>query len=207
LDGLLCRGPSRLRLGHKRWSDFAAHDVNGFIGGGQLGVNYQTGAWVLGVEADLSSSDIDGSNTNDACALGPLGTCQTDVDWVATATVSAGPAWDRAVIYVKGGAAWARDKYRLSEPGAGVTGSGSETKFGWTAGVGVEYALAANWSAKLEYSYLDFGTDNVRFNTVLGSSINEIEQHVHVVKFGINYRFATGKYPVGKTPAPVVTKY
>jgi outer membrane immunogenic protein len=93
--------------------------------------------------------------------------------------------------YVKGGAAWADAEYTL----AGV-GAVSDTRVGWTLGTGVEWALAPQWSAKLEYNYLDFGKDNYTLGTPF-----EIDTQVHLIKAGINYRFG------GWGKAPVVANY
>ena len=71
----------------------------------------------------------------------------------------------------------------------------SDTRVGWTAGASVEYAFAPQWSAKLEYNYMDFGSQNVSFTP--GTS-TDIDQQIHAVKFGINYKFGG---------APLVARY
>jgi outer membrane immunogenic protein len=190
--------------GDKTWSaggigsvDF---EVDGFLGGGQIGVDYQTGPLVWRAEADISATNIDGNRS----IAGGLLSVRTEVDWMATATLGLGVTTGPALFYVKGGAAWADEEHRGSL--LGLTASAGETRSGWVVGAGLEYMLASNWSAKLEYNYLDFGEDRVS----LGGLPVDIEQEIHVVKFGVNYRFATGgKAPVGKAPAaaPVVTKY
>src|SRR5690606_16838511 len=107
------------------------------------------------------------------------------------------------LFYVKGGGAWADEDHLARTPGVFRA---SETRSGWTVGLGYEYDFGSNWSAKLEYSYIDFGKERVTFSP--GAEFLDIDQDMHVVKWGLNYRFATGKLPVGKTPpAPVVTKY
>ena len=106
-------------------------------------------------------------------------------DWTATLTARAGMAFDRWLVYAKGGAAWARDKYSTNFyafPGSEVT----DTRLGWTVGAGVEYAFAPQWTAKLEYNYMDFGTRDVSFSPGTSTSI---DQQVHAVKFGVNYKF------------------
>src|SRR5215469_18804019 len=72
--------------------------------------------------------------------------------------LGAGWAWDRWLIYAKGGAAWAGDKYSAFIPVFDEQLEASETRTGWTVGGGIEWAFWSNWSAKAEYDYYDFGT-------------------------------------------------
>jgi outer membrane immunogenic protein len=168
----------------KSWSDSfglfdVSHDADGFLGGGQVGFNYQVGQFVFGVEGDFSAAGISGG-TN------VLGTSfNTDVDWTSTLTGRLGMAFDRWLVYGKGGIAWARDRYSTNAYTAGVTEI-TDTRVGWTAGAGVEYAFAPQWSAKLEYNYMDFGTQAVSFAPGFST---DIDQQIHAVKFGINYKF------------------
>jgi len=187
--------------GHKDWvavggTTHIKHDVDGFIGGGQIGFNYQVGAWVLGVEFDATwGGDLEGSSL---CA-NPTFTCSSKVDWFGTVTGRLGYSWDRVLLYAKGGGAWARDKYHTFRASPASEGNGSETRSGWTVGGGLEYAFWNAWSAKLEYAFMDFGTDTVTIvNNVSGPGDFDIKQRIHAVKFGINYRFGAG---------PVVARY
>jgi outer membrane immunogenic protein len=155
-------------------------NANGILGGGQVGFNYQVGQFVFGVEGDMSGTGIKGGPT----VLGA--NFNTNVDWTATATGRAGYAFDRWLVYAKGGAAWAHDRYSTNFytfPGSVEL---TDTRFGWTVGAGVEYAFAPQWSAKLEYNYMDFGTKTYSFAP--GSS-TDIDQQMHVIKAGVNYKF------------------
>lgn len=168
----------------RNWNDSSglfnvSHDADGFLGGGQVGFNYQIGQFVLGVEGDMSWSGISGSSN-----VGAVG-FNTDVDWTATLTGRAGIAFDRWLVYGKGGVAWAADKYSTNFYSI-PTIELSQTRTGWTAGAGVEYAFAQQWTAKLEYNYMDFGTDRVSFAPGWAT---DIDQKIHTVKFGINYKF------------------
>ena len=156
------------------------NDANGILGGGQVGYNYQIGQFVLGVEGDFSAAGISGGTT----ALSS--NFNTNVDWTSTVTGRLGMAFDRWLVYGKGGVAWGRSRYSTNFytfPGAVEV---SDTRVGWTAGAGVEYAFAPQWTARLEYDYLDFGNKSVSFAP--GFSTN-IDQQVHQVKFGVNYKF------------------
>ena len=164
-----------------------SHNISGFLGGGQIGFNYQTGAWVFGVEGDFSWTNLKGEHVD--AIFG--GNNITEVAWLGTITGRLGYAWDRTLLYVKGGGAWVRDNYTITAGGVYFAGADA-TKAGWTVGTGLEYALAPNWSAKIEYNYLDFGNHTVRFVTGGGGSfLREVDQYIHVVKVGINYRFGS----------------
>ncbi len=174
----------------KDWRDAfglnVSNKADGFLGGGQVGFNYQIQQFVLGVEGDFSWSGINGGTTTGAVVGAPLGTTfNTDVNWVSTLTGRLGIAFDRWLVYGKGGVAWANEDFSTNFytfPGTTV----SDTRWGWTAGAGVEYAFAPQWSAKLEYNYMDFGTKAVSFAP--GTS-TDIDQQIHAVKFGVNYKF------------------
>jgi outer membrane immunogenic protein len=193
-------------------------DTSGFLGGGQIGCDYQFAPnWVVGIEGDFSGADIKGS------AVDPFfpttgKTLHARTDWLATATGRLGWAWDRLLIYIKGGAAWAHDKYGADEPVADgtvdcappapCTYNASETRIGWTAGVGLEWAFWSNWSAKLEYDFYGFGHRDLLFTCTNQAGFCglhgpvSIKQEINVFKAGLNWRFN-----FGKAPAPVVAKY
>jgi outer membrane immunogenic protein len=181
-------------FGNKRWSDpllggfeFASHDVSGWLGGGQVGCNWQYGAWVFGAEADASWADLSGSGPN---AERVLITSRSRIDFLATATGRVGYAWDRALFYAKGGAAWAHDKFSDVTAVTGFTvDTADRTRWGWTVGAGAEYAFAPNWTAKVEYNFMDFGKQTENFAGPLVAFRTDIDQYVHVVKVGVNYKF------------------
>lgn len=165
----------------------------GFLGGAQVGANWQTGAWVLGVEADASWSNLDNTST---CILpGSLTLqCRGAPKWFGTVTGRAGMAFDRTLLYVKGGGAWVHEDFTqlgLTAPICpGVPCNGSNFVWGWTVGVGGEYAFAPNWSAKLEYDYLDFShKDQVTITSPVASNTFLVGKTMHLVKAGLNYHF------------------
>jgi outer membrane immunogenic protein len=179
--------------GQQDWRDsIGLFDVNnksnGFLGGGQAGFNYQINQFVLGVEGDFSWMGMNGgSNANTVLGAAPIGaTFNTNVDWTATMTGRLGVAFDRWLVYGKGGVAWAHDKFSTTAYTFPGTVDFTDTRLGWTVGGGVEYAFAPNWSAKAEYDYLRFGDRDVSFAP--GTSTN-INQDIHEIKFGINYKF------------------
>ena len=161
-------------------------NLNGFLGGGQIGYNWQSGWAVFGVEADASVTDIKGTGV----CFGGDTNCSSKIDALGTITGRFGGAVDHALVYVKGGGAWAHDKHTITCCN-GFTSSDSKTTWGWTVGAGVEYAFAPNWSGKVEYNFLDFGKDRFTFEE---TDPIDIRQTVHTVKFGINYRFGAARY-------------
>jgi len=182
-------------FGHTRWTAPAAgdaettnHDVDGVLGGGQIGCNYQTGSWVFGAEADASWADLTGSGLDDL-SLGTQ-TDHTKVDFLGTVTGRAGVAWDRALFYAKGGAAWAHDQLAVTfNPTGQTVATADNTLWGWTVGAGVEYAFAPNWSAKVEYDYLNFGSQSATFSAPAAPFNFDLGQHIDVVKAGVNCKF------------------
>lgn len=169
-------------------------DWDGFVGGGTLGYNWQTGAWVFGVEADISWSDIRGRTSSSSgwgCVVS--NGCINEIDWFGTLRGRVGFAANQSLVYVTGGLAYGRVFGALGN-GCGVA-CVSETETGWTAGAGFEWAFAPNWSAKAEYLFVDLGR-SYDGNTDIG-----MDSRFNVVRAGINYRFATGKAPA------VVSKY
>jgi outer membrane immunogenic protein len=190
----------------------------GFIGGGQLGCDYQfASVWVVGVEGRAAWSNLmsntAGSVTFPATGIGrgflPAITVPTQFalsnDFLASATARVGHSFaDRWLIFVRGGAAWTREKadHAFTVPagaigrfrpagGLAVDAGGTMTKTGWTAGTGVEWAFAPHWSASLEYNYYDFGddaftlVDNVNSVSVSGS----LKDRIHTGTVGLNYHF------------------
>jgi outer membrane immunogenic protein len=158
---------------------------NGFLGGGQVGVNAQFNWLVVGLEGDFSWTDLKGSGTD---SLGDK--INTNVDWTSTVTGRVGAAFDRLLVYGKGGLALANDQSSFTDLGGTTSNNGSITRTGWTVGGGLEYGFDKNWSAKVEYDYLGFGSQTMNFATPLvGAVSSSANLNVQEVKAGINFRF------------------
>jgi outer membrane immunogenic protein len=206
--------------GDKDWTDLTGvptadggHDVSGFLAGGQIGFNWQTGNWVFGVEADASWTNAEGDHLSGPAAVltcfpgavVPGGTtCRTEMNWLGTVTGRVGYAFNNVLVYAKGGFAFANEDYLMFDTATGggllFASTGDETRTGWTVGAGIEYGFTPNWSLKLEYNYMDFGGETVNLvDPVIGTFTKDIDQQIHVVKGGFNYRFNWG--------APVVARY
>jgi outer membrane immunogenic protein len=169
-------------FGTSNW-DFPAVSVKpkGMMVGGTLGYNWQAGAIVYGIEGDLDWADVKGSAT---CLAGTL-TCETKNDWLGTARVRLGYAFDRWLPYVTGGGAFGNVKATATP--AALGGSANKTQIGWTFGAGLEYAFMGNWSAKLEYLYVDLGKFDTGFTTPVADNVTFKE---NIIRAGINYKFA-----------------
>jgi outer membrane immunogenic protein len=148
-------GTSNHRQGTAQTDDFT---MSGFVGGGTLGWNWQApgSALVWGIETDISWSNIHGSRPIGLtggffCFTGP---CETFVKWFGTVRGRIGVAFDRSLLYATGGLAYGNLFAQITPD---PTFTGGETKAGWTAGFGWEWAFAPNWSVKAEYLYVDFG--------------------------------------------------
>jgi outer membrane immunogenic protein len=175
------------------------HDTEGLLGGAQVGVNWQRGNFVFGVEADFSLADIDGSSARIAGGEKPgPREWATDMNWLATVGPRIGYAADRTLFYVEGGLAIAdEDYYHLGAKGGDPPGEGSEreyngsdTRGGLFFGAGIERSFTNAWSGRIEYNYVAFGGDSASlFGAPPNPAVFDIDQDVQVVKFSINYHF------------------
>ncbi len=167
--------------------------ATGPLGGGHIGANWQTGQWVLGVQADADAADLRGDNT---CFSGLGGiNCQHIVNSLGTVTGRVGFAWDRSLIYAKGGGAWTDTTYNLLGNTNGAlklgTGSTSVNAGGWTVGAGLEYALTNHWTTLFEYDHIGIGSVTVPFPTValINAQTISVKQSLDIFKMGVNYKF------------------
>jgi opacity protein-like surface antigen len=172
---------------------------HGWLAGGQIGANYQVDSWVLGFEAQASWTNLKGSS---ACPMNVVpvnpgvgsADCSVKLDSMGTIAARLGWAFDRLLIYGKG-AAWTNDGNQVlllaTATGQTLLFSTNELRWGWMAGIGVEYAFTDAWSAKIEYNHMDLGTDSLRFNDQTGTVFMDtnFKERIDIVKVGINYRF------------------
>ena len=165
--------------GTSAWDSTGSFDTSGGMIGGTLGYNWQYGQWVLGFEGDIDWANVKGSTSRPLC----LSSCSTENSWLGTARGRLGYAFDRWLPYVTGGAAFGDVK--ASQPGfPGAT----NTQVGWAAGVGIEYAFAPNWSAKVEYLHYDLGNFQCGLNCN-GFASDNVSFSADAIRGGINFRF------------------
>ncbi len=178
----------------------------GAVAGGQIGCNYQTGMLVVGVEADGLWSGITNQGTftegftGSSFSEGFSNTARNN--WDVDIAARVGVAFDRVLIYGKGGVAWGGFNFSWSVPnsegGAGVFSegySGSATLPGALIGIGLEYGLTEHWTAKIEYNYIAFAQESVTFpisvdGVPTGYTYTASEGATkQLIKIGINYKF------------------
>jgi outer membrane immunogenic protein len=170
-------------FGESTWSLLPGTTIKptGFLVGGTVGYNWQAGAIVYGIEGDWDWSNVKGSVT---CAV--VLTCTTESTWLATFRGRVGYAFDRWLPYATLGGAYGNVKATASAPFLGLSTSSSSSQLGWTAGVGLEYAIMGNWTAKIEYLYVDLGS----FDAAPGPLVNNVSFKENIIRAGLNYKFA-----------------
>jgi outer membrane immunogenic protein len=162
------------------------HNATGGMIGGQIGYNWQVASWVFGLEAQFDWANLKGSNVS---AAFPTFTNQSKIDGLGLFTGRIGYAWNNAMLYAKGGAAVANDKYNYYPTATGIdTGTASETRWGGVVGVGLEYGFTPNWSVAIEYDHLFLGSRTITFASPT-TTVDSISQKVDMVTARINYRF------------------
>ena len=151
-----------------------SNSFDGMVGGVQAGYNYRLPSGILlGAEADISFPNYLTSNS----IVSSLATARSAVteqwDYMGTARGRVGYVAGPWLTYATGGLAWAGERF-LNAPAIGNSEKTLNTRLGWAAGGGVEYAFAPHWSVRLEYLYSQFGKAEVRFplGTQVGSTLD-----------------------------------
>lgn len=161
--------------------------------GGQIGCDYEFPSnFVIGVEGSASGSTIRGSQN----AVLPLGNpdtalVQANTDFLASLTGRIGYAFDNVLLYARGGAALAGDKFEVSGTFTGLPYdfTGFDNRYGWVVGGGVDWAFTSHWSVNFEYDYYQFGHGNVTMIDGINgfSGLVDVRQNVQVAKVGFNF--------------------
>jgi outer membrane immunogenic protein len=182
---------------------------NGFIGGAQIGYNWQVANWVYGLEADFDGASAKSSTTAvfpGSSVFFPLSTTYNrQLDWLATFRgrigITAAPAF---LLYATGGLAVGNTKIgnaficaacvppASTEPS--TVNQTSNTSAGWTVGAGLEWMFAPQWSLKAEYLYVDLGSHSSTITFTYGAPntstlTSTVRDTENVVRGGINYHF------------------
>jgi outer membrane immunogenic protein len=176
------------------------YNMNGGLLGGTLGCNYQVSNWVFGIENDFSWTNASG-NVSDLPPFAARSNNPIREEWIDTLRGRIGIAWDRALLYGTGGAAFARAD--LTKCAAGVCFDQAQTPVGWAAGAGLEYAVWQNLSVKIEYLHIDLGTSRYFDPKIVIGAATIVTRDVRftddIVRAGLNWRFNWG--------GPVVARY
>jgi outer membrane immunogenic protein len=225
-----------VRFGPLGFTSFS-HDPYGGFGGGQVGCQYQWDKWVIGIEGSGSGAHIQGDSGGINLPIKPSDpdkfvSFKSRTDWFASVTGKFGYTGGRWLVYSKGGVAWDHTKYfatgslcREEEkpetllapvqvfPVCPFNVSASDTRVGWTTGVGIEIAFWPNATIFLEYDHYDFGKRTLHFDgtyanchtcdtrTVAGIPLRN-RQQMDTIRLGFNWLFNWGK-----APTPVVARY
>jgi outer membrane immunogenic protein len=176
-------------------------NANGGMVGGTIGFNYQWSSLLIGAEADvdwagtkfsqtggISSALIGGTNANFRYQNNVLSTFGARFGFIA----------NHALFYGKAGGAWTQEQFNISgtDPALGVLSAANTfSRWGWTLGAGVEYAVTNNFTLKAEYNYIDFGSTNETLDVTgttaghFATTINT-KSSINVVKVGANWLFS-----------------
>ena len=178
-------------------------DRDGFIGGGQMGYNWQANSpWVWGLEADIAYTDVNATR-NFVTILPATGaslnnSLSSKMDYFGTVRGRLGYAWNRTMVYATGGFAYGEVENSASFFNAAnalqFVGSNRDTKTGYTVGAGIEHAWMGNWTVKAEYLYYDLGTTDVTVAATptggsTGAYNSSFKNDGHIVRAGLNYKF------------------
>ena len=151
-------------------------EPDGAIYGAHIGYNFQRGHVVFGIEAALNGTNMEDSVLDGSRVVG------NELDWYATGVARLGLAYNKALFYGFGGVAWGDVKTTIPFY------TDEETHVGWTAGVGVEYALTDSFSLRVEYSHVDLGSENTFVEDGCESGC-DTDVSFDTVKIGASYRF------------------
>jgi outer membrane immunogenic protein len=162
------------------------HSASSAIGGVQANANYQMGAIVLGLATDISASGYDNKALFPCCAPDYV---QTRIKWEASIRARLGYAFDRLLLYVTGGVAFAEIERKYYTFGPDTLDSFSQVRTGWTIGAGAEYAFTQNWSVFSEYRYSDYGHSTYIPPSFAVPTSERHHDTTHGVRVGVNFRF------------------
>ena len=189
-------------------------NLNGVIGGAQIGYNWQIQSFVFGIEGDIQGSNEKGNRTFTCSSCEPPAAValltpvavEQKIDWFGTLRGRAGVAVSPMfLLYATGGLAYGQvdTNEKIGVPSV-LFPAPTTTNVGWTAGAGIEGAIGGGWTARLEYLYVDLGKVDGSFVTVIpalggGVIVSNYSSHItdNVVRLGINYKFN----------GPVVARY
>jgi outer membrane immunogenic protein len=181
--------------------------ANGGVFGGQIGYNWQTGNWVLGVEGDFDAASISGTqntvgnspNTPGLPVTNGISSTQK-IDWLASIRARFGVLWGPGLLYLTGGGAWEEVKRDQAVNVFGDTAFSdfSSTRSGFVIGAGYEWEVAQHWTVRGEYLFYDFAGSTTGSLTLPDCNLNAPgacnvalttgKNNISVVRIGINYR-------------------
>jgi high affinity Mn2+ porin len=168
--------------------------ITGLLGGYQAGYNRQfSNRMVLGIEADATFT-----SPLDVPRLVPA-PFNSSIDYTGTLRGRVGYAFGLWMPYLTGGFAWGHSHVRINDADGEAVSTPGQYHTGWTVGAGAEFALSGNWSAKLEYDYVNLAR---RTYDLAGFGLPpvSVKPDIHLLKFGLNYQFGDAPWPVAASP-------
>jgi outer membrane immunogenic protein len=182
--------------------------AGGVFGGGQVGCDYQYGWAVFGIRGMFDGIRATSNNIWPA----QVAVNTTSLRWASTVTARLGIApTPTLLVYLHGGALKIADDHTVQTLAGQALFTASPTRSGWTAGIGLEWGFAPNWSLFVEYSYGDFATETIGFNPVVPLALIptaillvtpgaaqgvfpiNVRQDLNLLLVGVNYRFQLGQ--------------
>jgi outer membrane immunogenic protein len=166
-----------------RTAGASSFSKTGFIGGGQIGYNWQHGNFVFGLEGDISG--LSGKNSGLAGVVDSYTSLQSQIRWLSTVRSRFGLAVGNTMAYVTAGLAVGGVKNTINLFGD-TPYSSSKTKVGWTVGGGVEHMLNRNWTIGLEALFVDLGSTSV---TAPDFKTTKFQNQAIIGRVKLNYKF------------------
>ena len=170
--------------------DLGSHTSGGGVAGGQVGCDYQTGPWVLGIRGMFDGTDVTGSH------IDPAGTSVINSRFRSFETVVGRVGYSflpETQVYVLGGLAVVQDRYWVTTTAGAETANASVTRTGFDLGIGLEHMFAPGWSAFIEYDYIHCGCvvpmPPVPAAPIVFPTQVDVKQEVNNLLVGVNYRF------------------
>jgi outer membrane immunogenic protein len=161
---------------------------SGVAGGGQVGCDYQAGAWVFGIRNMFDATSLSGSGTLSTTPF--TGTANSRTNWFDTLTARGGYLVAPSVLlYMQGGAAWTNTNVTFFDSTGAQVGEISNDRTGWTVGAGAEWMFAPHWSVFAEYNFMGFGTQSAAFTACGGSCVLSAKANIQDALVGVNYKF------------------
>jgi outer membrane immunogenic protein len=163
---------------------------SGWLLGGTLGANWQTGMFVFGAEGDFSWANLNMLTTGSTalfagqCASGPGPGCSADMKWFGTIRGRVGVVSGTVLFYLTGGFAAANFSYAIP-----LQPTGTVTATGWTVGGGLEAMVTPNWTVKGEYLYADLRDSSACGPAICAPPGVIAHNTVHIVRLGLNFKF------------------
>jgi outer membrane immunogenic protein len=205
-----CLNTQCVQTAYSPVSGTKAFSTDGGFGGGQIGYNWQPsgsagykdgpalGHIVFGIEADIQGAAIDGSGALSLSPASASATGKNDLDWFGTVRGRLGYAVDSNLLYITGGLAFGgvKDTLSLTSLGTTKTVSSDNTDTGFVLGGGLEHLFSPRWSGKVEYQYIDLGSDKLSTSVNGATATLDAEHKYNTVRVGLNYHILPGYEPL-----------